>query len=90
VNPQPIDVDHESYLLSLSVDPEQVIVLVHSLDGAGLYKITDDHYVLIQCTACSHKGKPLLERVLPREWSCFYGAANPDEGFEVFHYGPEA
>ena len=87
---QPISVDHEQYLASLTTDPAQSISRIYSMDGAGLYKVSDDHYVCIECTRCNHKGRALLERVMPRDWEVFYSAVNFDDGFEVYHYGPPA
>lgn len=88
---KPISASYEEYLSSLAMDPEQSISQVYTMDGAGLYKVTDDHYVCIACTKCNHhRGRALLERVLPRDWECFHSGVNVDEGFEVYHYGPAA
>jgi hypothetical protein len=88
VSKQPISGDYEQYLSSLAITPEQSISRIYSMDGAGLYKITDDHYVVIECTRCKHRGRALLERVLPRDWEVFHSGINTEEGFEVYHYGP--
>ena len=86
-----IDVDHITYLNSLLMG-EGKVSRVYSMDGAGLYRITDEHYVIVCCSTpeCAHRGKLLLERVMPREWICFHAGANTDDGFEAYHYGPEA
>jgi hypothetical protein len=82
--------DPLEYLNTLRTSDEQVISRIYMMDGASLYKVADDHYVCIACAAQghTHKGRALLERVLPREWECFASAVNVEEGFEVFHYGP--
>jgi hypothetical protein len=70
--------------------PEQVISRIDAMDGASLYKITDDHYVCVTCCDQQHrhKGRALLKRVLPQDWECFASAVNVGDGTEVFHYGP--
>lgn len=90
MNKQPTGLDYLAYLATLVTNSEQVISRIYSMDGAGLYKVADDHYVCVACTIdkCRHKGRALLERVLPRDWECFASAVNTDEHFEVFHYGP--
>lgn len=90
MNPHPISLDYETYLRSLVVNPDHEVSLIYMLDGAGLYKITDEHYVCVICTEHTHKGKALLERVMPRDWECFSAAVNPEDGFELYHYGPPA
>jgi hypothetical protein len=90
VSKQPIGVDYLQYLATLATSPEQSISRIYSMDGAGLYKVTDEHYVCVECIRCQHRGRALLERVLPRDWECFYSAVNTEDGFEVYHYGPPA
>jgi hypothetical protein len=60
------------------------------VDGATLYKVTDDHYVCVCCIADKHrhKGRVLLERALPQEWECFASGVNIEDGVGLFHYGP--
>lgn len=82
------DLDANEYVSSMALteEPEKV----YSLDGSHLVRIADDHYLVIVCTEhTDHRGHDLLVRVLPRDWSEFHAAANPAEGFEVHHYGPE-
>jgi hypothetical protein len=88
VNKQPTGLDPLQYLATLVTDPEQVISRIYQMDGASLYKVADDHYVCVSCLKHKHKGRPLLERVLPQTWECFASAVNVEDQFEVFHYGP--
>lgn len=90
MNKQPTELNHLAYLATLMTSSEQVISRIYQMDGASLYKVADDHYVCVTCNneQHGHKGRALLERVLPRTWECFASAANVDLGFEVFHYGP--
>lgn len=92
MNKQPTSLDHLSYLATLVTDPEQVISSIYTMDGATLYKVADEHYVSVACCKQEHKhkGRALLERVLPQDWECFYSAINSEEGFEIYHYGPAA
>jgi hypothetical protein len=83
------DLDARDYLKSLAMteDPTEV----HGMDGAALWRIDDDHFVLLVCKTPEHgehKGPELLRTVLPRDWQVFYTAANPAEEFEAHHYGP--
>jgi hypothetical protein len=90
VSAQPTSLDYEEYLATLIVDPAQVISQVYTMDGAALYRVADDHYVTIECTKCKHRGRALLERVMPKTWEVFASAVNPEDGFEAYHYGPPA
>jgi hypothetical protein len=61
------------------------------MDGGGLWRVADDHFVMLICKNPehpAHKGPALLRRVLPAGWGVFYTAANPAEEYEVHHYGP--
>lgn len=83
------DLDATDYLQSLALTerPSEV----HALDGAALWRLADDHFVMLVCKAPEHekhRGPELLRRVLPREWGVFYSAANPAEEYEAHHYGP--
>ena len=82
--------DAHDYLKSLRVTDEEPTE-VSELDGAALWRITDDHFVLLTCAdhEHTHRGARLLLRVMPAEWACFYEATNTDDGFEVYHYGPD-
>lgn len=90
---QEIVLDFTSYLGSLVIDAERPVSRIYSMDGAALYKITDDHYVCISCTSdeCeTHRGRAQLERVLPRNWECFFVGVNSDDHYAAYHYGPKA
>lgn len=68
---------------------------VYGLDGAALWRVGDDHFVLLVCTAdhdgeqVSHRGPVLLSRLLPQEWACFATYVNPIDDFEAHHFGPD-
>lgn len=82
------DLDADDYVRSLALaeEPEKV----YALDGAHLVRIAEDHYVVVKCVEHDgHRGDEYLVRVLPSGWVRFHSAANPAEGFEVHHYGPE-
>lgn len=82
------DLDAESYLRSLQVGPAAPEE-IYPLNGAALWHVGEDHFVMIACTKHdTHNGHALLRRVLPPHWDVFFRAANPDQGYEVFHYGP--
>lgn len=76
------------YLDSLITDPTEPWSTVYTYDGATLYRITDDHYVVFECAAHEHEGHLYLTRVLPQDWECFTSAVNDEAGFEAYHYGP--
>lgn len=78
----------KDYLDTLRMDgPDWVSVYEH--DGAALYKLTDEHFVIFQCLAHEgHRGVHLLASNLPREFVEFAGFANPDLRFRARHYGP--
>lgn len=81
--------DPVEYIDSLALDgePEQV----YALHGAGLVKVSDDHYVVLMCSEHDHgeKDRQMLLRLLPKEWNCFHSVTNPEAGFQIHHYGPE-
>ena len=83
------DLDAYDYLKSLAMteDPTEV----HEMDGGALFRIADDHFVMLVCKDPEHpghKGPEYLRRVLPPHWGVFYSSVNPAEGFEAHHYGP--
>lgn len=83
------DLDAHDYLQSLALTerPSEV----YGMDGAALWRIADEHFVMLVCkdpAHAKHRGPALLRRVLPREWEVFYTAANPAEEYEAHHYGP--
>lgn len=79
----------EEYVSSVALTDEAVEV--YATDGAALYRVGDDHFVILTCSEHEdHEGHRMLQRVLPRTWECFYQAINVEDGFEAFHYGPEA
>jgi hypothetical protein len=83
------DLDAYDYLQSLALS--EPVSEVHEMDGGALFRIADDHFVLLVCKDpehAGHKGPQYLRRVLPAEWGVFYEAANPAEEFEAHHYGP--
>jgi hypothetical protein len=86
------NLDPDDYVDTLKVsedEPEQV----YALPGAGLVKVSDEHYLVLMCAADDHKhgerDRQLLLRLLPSEWACFYSVENPEAGFQIHHYGPE-
>lgn len=85
------DLDAADYLQSLALTESPTEV--HGMDGAALWRVADDHFVMLVCTTedhDDHKGPALLRRVLPATWAIFYRASNPAEEFEAHHYGPVA
>lgn len=78
----------EEYLASLRMGEDEAS-MVTGLDGAELWRIADEHFVVFSCAEHTHKGPALLRRVIPAEWVVFYEATNTDEGFTVTHYGPD-
>jgi hypothetical protein len=72
------DLDAHDYLQSLALTEQPTEV--HEMDGGGLWRVADDHFVMLICKNPehpAHKGPALLRRVLPAEWGVFYTAANP-------------
>lgn len=67
---------------------------VYGLDGGALWRVDDEHFVMLVCTAehegnpPSHRGPAMLLRVLPQDWACFATFVNPVDDFEAHHYGP--
>jgi hypothetical protein len=83
------DLDAAEYLRSLALTERPTEV--HETDGGALWRVADDHFVLLICTDEeheAHKGPAQLRRVMPAEWRIFYAAANPAEAYEVHHWGP--
>lgn len=82
--------DPDEYIDSLAVaePPEQV----YALHGAGLVKVSDDHYLVLMCAEHDHgeRDRQMLLRLLPKDWECFYSVENPEAAFQIHHYGPEA
>jgi hypothetical protein len=78
----------KDYLDTLRMDgPEWV--QVDESDGASLYKLTDEHFVVIQCLAhTGHRGWEVYARSLPKAFVEFAGFVNPDLRFRARHYGP--
>ena len=83
------DLDAADYLRSLALTEQPSEV--HEMDGGALWRIADDHFVMLVCKDAKHpghKGPARLRSVLPPHWGVFYSAANPDLEFEAHHYGP--
>lgn len=89
--PQETLLDPVQYLRSLSLERE--INEVYRLRGASLFRVHDDHFVVIACidpehAPLKHDGHALLRRVIPLAWCCFARARNTSDLFEAHHYGP--
>jgi hypothetical protein len=83
------DLDAADYIKSLALT--EAPTEVHGLDGAALWRIADDHFVMLVCKDpehAAHRGQELLRRALPPHWGVFFSAGNPAEEFEAYHYGP--
>lgn len=81
------DLDAGEYIASLALTEEPSEV--YALDGGALWRVTDEHFVLLVCLDHdTHKGPAQLKRVLPPEWELFYTASNPDEQYVAEHWGP--
>lgn len=82
------DLDAHDYMKSLALteDPSEV----HGTDGAALWRIADEHFVLLVCTTDghTHRGPAMLRRVLPPHWQMFYATENSEQEFVAQHYGP--
>lgn len=64
--------------------------LVAWADSAELWRIVDDHFVIVECTKHEHFGHEALAAVtIPPAWVCFHAVYNPVAGWEGFHYGPD-
>lgn len=80
--------DALEYLRSLAlpeVDPPEEI---RELDGAALWAVGEDHFLLLVCEEHEHQGFRQLARVIPAEWENFLSVRNPEVGFQIHHYGP--
>jgi hypothetical protein len=82
------DLDAHDYMKSLALTEEPSEV--HGTDGAALWRIADDHFVLLVCSDIehTHRGPALLRRVLPPHWAVFYETENPEQEFIARHFGP--
>lgn len=78
----------QEYLASLRLDEDGPSPVV-DLDGAVLYRVADDHFMVMVCTEHQHRGHELLLRVMPQDWVCFSSVFNADVQFECHHYGPD-
>lgn len=84
--------DADDYVRSLLMPDEQGerSVRVQQYDGASLFSIAEDHFLVLVCTGHKHRGHEYIARVLPSAWQCFAQVTNADEGFAAYHYGPES
>jgi len=84
--------DPEDYVRSLLMPDEQGerSVRVQHYDGAALYAVAEDHFLVLCCTQHKHRGHEYVAKVLPSSWECFAQVTNADEGFAAYHYGPES
>jgi hypothetical protein len=81
--------DAKAYLDGVALGGEWTEI--YELNGAALFRVGDDHFVILACSEHEgHNGHELLLRVLPPHWVCFHQAFSPEYGFEAFHYGPDA
>lgn len=83
------DLDAHDYIKSLALT--DTASEIHAMDGAALWRVADDHFVILVCVEEGHpfhRGAAHLRRVLPATWGCFFSAANPAEDYEAHHYGP--
>jgi hypothetical protein len=89
--PRRVDLEPGDYLRSLTMT-EPVRVLAQR-DGVTLWRVASEHYVLFKCIDEVHEhasdSMPALLRALPPTWGPFFVAVNPDDCYEVHHYGPE-
>jgi len=90
------DLDAREYLAALDLsrmtgNEDDAPSEIHGMDGGALWRVADDHFVMLVCKDdehAGHRGPELLRRVLPAAWQVFYSAANPAEYYEAHHYGP--
>lgn len=86
-----IDADPVEWLESLIspwFEDEQGLRELSNVDGASLYKVADEHYVVLQCTEHYHQGAELLSRIMPEGWIRFAMADSPDHAYVALHWGP--
>jgi len=91
MNPMLIEDDALVFLESLAapwhVEEEGIREVTH-VDGASLYKVAPEHYVILECAEHPHRGSQYLARVMPEGWAMFAKGENPDEEFRAQHWGP--
>jgi hypothetical protein len=92
VSETPLEIDE--YLAALSLPNEagdlRPPAHVYSTDGAGLYRIGADYYLLVQCINCDeHRGFDYLRKVMPEDWIAFHTDQNTEDGYRVTHFGPD-
>lgn len=76
--------DLGDYLHSLTLAERPAALYV--ADGAVLWQVVEDHFLITVCTEHEHHGAPLLVPLFPPRWRCFSVAVG--DRFEARHYGP--
>lgn len=85
---QLVEVGGPEYLASLTLGRPAEPLSPH-VDGAELWRVGTEHYVLLVCTEHPHQGAEVVAQRIPRSWVCFYVGVNPDLDYEAHHFGPE-
>ena len=80
--------DPPAYLDSVTME-EGGWTEIYELNGAALYRVGTDHFVILTSEEHEHHdGHALLRRVIPPSWERFFAAVNQDLHFQAHHYGP--
>lgn len=76
-------------LISPWFEEEQGLKELSAVDGAALYKVGDEHYVVLQCAEHGHhRGAEYLAKIMPEGWVRFAEVRNDEDEYIGHHWGP--